>query len=217
MTDTGAEPANAAAVRHAVLAYEARRSLQTLMGIIGGIVADGTLHDRELQFLSTWISQHPESLDTWPGSAVVSWVRTAMADGVIDEAERALILANLQRLVGTDFESTGATAPEPTSLPVDDKDPFDPVGAVVVHTGTFLYGTRPRCERLSSLMGATPAGNVTKSVRLVVIGSMVTGSWVTESFGRKILAAVELQRKGHPLRIVSEAHWLQHAKQRGLA
>lgn len=217
MAEPVTQSMNEAAVRHAALAFDARRSLQTLMGIIGGIVADGRLHDLELQFLSTWLSHHPESLDSWPGSAIVSWVRAAMADGVIDEDERALILANLQRLLGTEFEATGSAAPEPTRLPVDDTQPIEPIGSIIVHTGTFLFGTRSRCERLSEAMGGTPASNITKSVNLVVIGSMVTSSWVTESFGRKILAAVELQRKGHPLRIVSEAHWLNHAKQQGLA
>ncbi len=193
------------------------RSMQTLMGIVTGIVADEQLHDLEIQMLSTWLAEHAWVSSLWPGSAVAGWVQTTLEDGIVSEEERETLLANLRTLASADFAQTGSTAPEPTRLPVDDSRPLVLSGRMVAHTGKFLFGTRAKCERLSAKLGATPIDVVTRDTEVLVIGSMVTPTWVTESFGRKILGAVKLRDKGHDIHIVSEHHWFAHARAAGHA
>lgn len=198
------------AALRAVNRHMENRALQTLMGIVTGVLADGQLHDAEIALLKTWISANPEVTGAWPGSAIAAMVRDVCADGVITPAERELLLANLTALAGADFSNTGSVTPEPTRLPVDDTRRLTFRGRVIVHTGTFLFGTRARCEKASANMGALLADNVTRDTDILVIGGRVTPSWVTESYGRKIMQAARLRDEGANVEIISEAHWLSH-------
>lgn len=184
------------------------RSLQMLMGLVTGITADGELNDQEITLLRLWLQQHPELAGTWPGDAIWSWMEDALRDGCVSASDRDLLLRNLSGLVANDFTDTGSIAPEVSNLPLDDDADFDYSGSIVVLTGTFSYGTRAQCEALAQRAGCVPAGNVTRKTNLVVIGGNVTSSWITESFGRKIQAAMDLKASGLPLNIISEKRWI---------
>lgn len=199
-----------AALGCAVAKHLETRAVQQLVGIVQGVLADGQLHDNEIRLLRTWATVNRAACQSWPGSAVAAMVEQVCADGVIDEGERVLLLQNLSKLVGSDFAETGSVSAEPTSLPVDDSAKVEFVGAHVVHTGTFLFGTRARCERATATLGGIPVSSVSRKVKVVVIGGMVTHSWATEAFGRKIMAAAALREAGHPVVIISEAHWMRH-------
>lgn len=186
--------------------------MQTLMGIVTGIVADDHLHDLEIQMLSTWLSAHEAVTRAWPGAAIAGWVRDVCADGVVTDSERAHLLENLAAMVAADFSLTGSVQPEPTQLPVDDSAPIDFSGLGLVYTGTFAYGTRARCERLGEMLGARSLKAVTRATDMLVIGTQVTASWRTESYGQKIIDAMGLQQSGHRIRIVSERHWFESAR-----
>jgi hypothetical protein len=193
------------------------KAAQTLMGMVTAMVADEHLHDREIQFLSTWLAQNELVARTWPGCTIAAQVHHVLSDGVITDDERQHLMAVLAELSSNDFANTGSAMPEPTKLPVDDTSALNMLHAGVVHTGTFLYGTRAACERLSLAMGAMPLDNVTRSTDVLVIGARVTPSWITESYGRKILRGVELRAGGHPICIVSERRWFEHATLLGKA
>ena len=187
------------------------------MGLVTGIVADAHLHDMEIQLLSTWLAAHQEVTRSWPGLAIYEWVREVCADGVVTDAEREHLLANLTALAATDFATTGSVQADPLELPIDDSADIVFAGVGIVHTGTFVYGTRAKCERLSEQLGARPLGQITKAAGVLVVGTRVTPSWRTESYGQKIIDAVNLQRKGHPIKIVSEQRWFAAAQASGLA
>lgn len=209
------EPAMSAGQASAMRTHIETKTVQTLMGLVSGMVADTALHDLEIAFLSTWLAEHPTVTGSWPGSAITSWVREVCADGVVTEQERSYLLGNLQALANTDFSISGSASAEPLQLPIDDSKPLALTGARVVHTGVFLFGTRARCERLSAELGAIPIESVTRATDVLVIGTRVSPSWATESYGRKIMAAMQLMQSGHPIQIVSEQHWYQHAQLRG--
>lgn len=194
------------------------KSMQTLMGMVTGIVADAHLHDREIQLLSTWLSENSAAANYWPGSVIAAQVRAVLADGMITEDERRHLLGVLTEMANSDFSATGSAQAEPLKLPIDDEaGPVAMMNAGVVHTGTFMYGTRAACERLSMAMGAMPLDNVSKSTDVLVIGTRVTPAWFNESYGRKILRGAELRQKGHAIRIISEAYWFETAKAMGKA
>jgi hypothetical protein len=43
----------------------------------------------------------------------------------------------------------------------------------------------------------------------VVIGTKVSGAWVSQTYGRKIQAAVDAKQSGSKIAIVNEEHWLR--------
>lgn len=193
------------------------KAMQTLMGMVTGIVADSHLHDREISLLSTWLAEHEETAAHWPGCAIASQVRAVLADGVVTEEERAHLLTVLTEMANTDFAATGSASAEPLQLPIDETRAVAWMNAGVVHTGAFLYGTRAQCERLTMALGGMPLDNVTKSTDVLVIGTRVSPAWVNESYGRKIMKAAEMRKIGHGIHIVSERYWFGHAQSLGKA
>lgn len=194
-----------AAIRHRQLT----KSTEILMGMVTGMVADGQLHDLEIQLLSTWLTENAEVAEQWPGSVIARKVREVLADGVITQDEREHLLQVLQGLAANEFAVTGAAVAEVASLPINDVVTVEIVNAGVCHTGVFLFGTRAACERLTLKAGGMPLDNVSKRTDILVVGTKVSPDWAHSSFGRKIQRAAELQEEGHPIEIISERRWLE--------
>jgi NAD-dependent DNA ligase len=196
------------AIQRSIYNRQCARALEHLMGIVTGIVADDLLVDKEVQFLSTWLSAHPEATTDFPGSLIHRKVRDILVDGVITAAEREHLLDVLQHVSGVMFSDTGSADPDPLGLPINDAVTVTLPNAGICLTGQFLFGTRAACERLSLKAGATPLDSVTRKVDYLIIGTRVSPAWVGTSYGRKIQRAVELQEQGHPIEIISERRWI---------
>lgn len=184
------------------------RASQVLSGIVTGILADGHLHDMEVQMLRTWLSENAEVTRVWPGSAVARLIDEALADGVIDESEREHLVVTLRQICSVEFAETGSVTPDVCAIPFDSDAPLDVRDCTVCHTGEFIYGTRKACEALTAKAGGAPVASVSKKVHFLVVGAHVSPDWVTASYGRKIMQAMELRMQGHSIRIVPERIWL---------
>jgi NAD-dependent DNA ligase len=198
------------AAQRAMAKRRVTKAMEMLLGLVTGMVADGHLHDGEIQFLNMWLAQNGDVAAEWPGSVVYQRVRAVLDDGMITDEERAHLLTTLQELATADFSETGSAAPEVLGLPLQNV-PVLLAGASVCHTGVFLYGTRERCEALTLASGGVPVQGVTRKLSYLVVGSNVSPDWAHTSYGRKIEAAVALQSKGLNLHIVSERIWLSAA------
>ncbi len=196
-------------IQKSLARHHTNKAIEHLLGMVDGITADGSLHDKEVHLLSAWLSANPEATNAWPGSVIALKVREVLADGVITEPERAHLLATLTEIIGSNFTETGSASAEVVSLPIDDAVTVDLRNAGVCMTGEFMYGTRSACERLTLRAGGMPLDSVTKRVDILVIGTRVSPDWVHTSFGRKIQRAIELQDKGHTIEIISERRWLE--------
>lgn len=185
------------------------RASQMLSGIVAGILADGHLHDLEVQMLRTWLAENHEVTSVWPGSAVARLLDEVLADGVIDEAERAHLMATLQQVCSSDFAATGSVSPAVSGLPFDEAEAIDLRDRTICHTGQFLYGTRKACEQLSTKAGGLPVNNISRKVHYLVVGSHVSPDWINESYGRKIQQALGLRSEGHSIFIIPERRWLE--------
>ena len=189
------------------------KATQVLTGIVTGIVADGHLHDMEIQMLNAWLTANIEVTTTWPGSAIAQLVSQVLTDGHISEDERQHLLTNLQSLVGSDFADTGSVSTEVAALPFDTGTFLFQEGQRLCFTGTFLFGTRNACEKLAVKAGLEPSSSVSKKLHALVVGSHISPDWVNTSYGLKIARAMELRDEGHPVLIVHERDWiaaLQH-------
>lgn len=197
------------AINKAIATQALNRAVQHLMGIVDGMVADGHLHDKEIQFLSTWLSENVAVKDGWPGSMIHRKITEVLADGIVTEEERDHLHKTLAGLVGNDFCLTGSGSPEVASLPIEDAVTVQLKDSSVCHTGDFLFGTRAACERATLRAGGMPVDSVSRRVEYLVIGTRVSPHWAHTSFGRKIQKAVTLQEEGHAIEIISEARWVQ--------
>lgn len=183
------------------------RSIQALMGICSGLVADDNLNDKEIYYLRGWLLEHQSIRDQWPVSVIHFKIQEILADGVITNEERQSLVLRLQELTGNFFSDTGSAATEGQVLPLDDDPSIFFNGMSYCFTGEFLYGTRAACERVILKLGAMPQDNVTKKLNYLVIGSRCNPDWINESYGRKIEAAMNHKSSGLDICIISERQW----------
>jgi NAD-dependent DNA ligase len=183
------------------------KAAQTLIGICSGITADGTVHDREISFLQTWIKENDQVVNSWPGNVISQRIQAIMADGVITPEERADLLDMLQQITGNHFADTGAAATEGPALPIDDDPSIFFRNMSFCFTGRFIYGSRPACERAILGLGGTAIDHISGKLDYLVIGTMIEPQWINTSYGRKIEKAVNLQADGSDIVIVSERQW----------
>ena len=185
------------------------KHLNNLMGIISGLICDDHLHEAEVNFLSTWMSEHPELALEYPASIIYRRVREVLSDGVISSVERDYLLEEFKILSGTNFLETGAALPEHIAS-VFDSDPHVIIpDNNFVFTGKFLWGTRASCERAVVQRGGYFSDRITLTTNYLVVGSMSSPDWITENFGRKIQKAAEMAESGEfEISIIREPDWV---------
>jgi NAD-dependent DNA ligase len=196
-------PATNVAIQHRI----DTRSMQTLLGICTGIIADESIQDKEIMFLKTWLVDHQAICNEWPANAIHYKINEILADGIITAEERADLLALLQQLTGNNFSETGAAAPDGPALPIDNDPKIFFKNMTFCFTGKFLYGTRSACEEVILKFGAQAADKITKNLDYLVIGSMINPNWLHETYGLKIQKTVEYKEKGASICIISERQW----------
>lgn len=190
-----------------MLRAEEDKGIATLLGIITGIMADGQLHDLEVKMLHTWLTENRSVAATWPGSLVLNAIESAIEDGAIDQQERIDLVRLLSGLSTNQFAETGSSSAEIIALPVDNTCDVVLLKAKVCLTGDFQLGPRAHCEELTLKAGALVRDTVTGKTDFLVLGANASPSWAHTSFGRKIQQAIEAQREGCKIKIISEDRW----------
>lgn len=183
-----------------------KRGSESLIGIASGLIADGELNNKEIQFLSIWLSENQALATTWPGEVIYKRVREVLADGVITPEERDYLKKSLIDLVGGEFCVDGAVATDSTDLPVDLNVIVQIPMLSFCFTGQFLFGTRSACEKTVTQYGGR-ISSVNRKLDFLVIGELSSHDWKYSSFGTKIESAMKLKQNGAPLAIVTEAQW----------
>ena len=182
------------------------RSISELVGIAKGMVADGSINEREADFLVTWLQEN-QHLTCWPFDVLNTRVAQMLEDGVIDAEERAELLSILQSLVGEKpvAEHISSFA---TTLPLTSPVPeISFKGKTFCFTGKFAFGQRKDCEKAVTDAGGIPKGSVTTSLDYLVVGLMGNEDWAHSTFGRKIQQAIDFNAKSNTIAILAEDAW----------
>jgi len=188
-----------------------RQAIEKLMGIVEAMVADGDLHDLEIEFLKAWLADNPDLTQVWPGSAISGAIGAVLADGHVSPDERDYLLATLRQLAAGDYQFDASSGADELALLHDNAVEIHLRDTLVCLAGDFLHGTKTACERLLERAGGWPASTVTPNVRYLVIGSKVSPDWRTTPLARTIQDTLGLQQAGHAIAIVSERRWLECA------
>jgi NAD-dependent DNA ligase len=184
------------------------RQIDELVGIARGLLADGHINQAEVEFLQKWLAANVEISDQPLIRVLYARVNEVLADGAVDEDEKAELFDSLSKFSDGDFELGEVL--KATSLPLCDPAPHLAIsGKRYCFTGTFNYGQRKHCEQAILDRGGE-CGSITKQTNVLVIGLYATESWKHSSFGLKILTACEYRDQGLPISIVSEQHWVRY-------
>ncbi len=196
------------AKRYVMDARRSAKGLQSLMGIVSGLVCDGHLNDNEIRYLKTWMNGNEDLASIYPANIVYRRVREVLIDDLITEEERDHLTKEMQILTGNNFIETGAALPEHIASVFDDDPHVIFEQNVFVLTGEFLWGTRKECFREIEKRGGLPKDSVTKETNYLVIGTMSSPDWIVSNFGRKIQKAAEMVESGNAeISIIREVDW----------
>lgn len=196
-------------VQRAMQQRRLTRSVQNLLGICAGMVADGELHDNEIVFLSTWLRENEEVTQAWPGNVISERVTAILTAGKIEDAARNELLAFLTRFSGNSFNETGAAQPEAPSVPFDEGASIEFPGRSFCLTGKFTLGSRSECEKMIKKMGGFAVSTVSSSLHYLVVGGGCSPDWINSTYGRKIEAAMARKSCYGQPSIVTEAALLK--------
>lgn len=184
------------------------KGMNTLLGIVAGMVSDGDLNDTEIKFLKTWCNEHADLAGEYPANIIFRRVHEVLLDGVITPDERSHLLHELTTLSGNDFANTGAALPEHIANIFDDDPMVIFESSKFVFTGKFLFGTRTACENAVVRRGGTVGASVTNDTNYLVVGAISSPDWITANFGRKIQKAAEMAQSGDfEIAIIREVDW----------
>lgn len=186
-----------------------RKSVDALLGISVGMMADGHINHSEAQFLQKWIESNLAHLDDPVVNLLFRRLNDMLSDGILSDEESEELMSLLKQFTGV---STASPAPSlrATSLPLNDPLPIiNWADRVFMLTGTMAYGPRRACESLIVERGGMIGAGISKKVHFLIVGSVGSEQWLHSSYGTKIKRAVELRESGVPIAIISEDHWQQ--------
>jgi NAD-dependent DNA ligase len=189
------------------------KSINSLLGIVSGLVSDGDLNDKEIIFLKMWCSENSHIANQYPANIIFRRVHEVLLDGVITQEEREHLLHELITISGNDFFETGSAMPEIIKNIFDDDPTVIFPDNEFVLTGGFMFGTRPVCEAAVVHRGGMVKDYVTEKTNYLVIGTRASPDWIAENFGRKIQRAAEMANSGdYDISIILEADWAMSLK-----
>ena len=189
------------------------KSLNSLMGIVSGLVSDGDLNEKEIIFLKTWCDENRHIAGEYPANIIFRRLHEVFLDGVITSEERDHLLQELTIISGNNFSETGSALPEHIEAIFDNDPTIVFNGNEFVFTGKFLFGTRTACEEAVIRRGGHVKNYITLDANYLVIGTRSSPEWITENFGRKIQKAAEMALSGDfEISIIRETDWAMSLK-----
>lgn len=184
---------------------ESVSSLNTLGGIIQGILSDSHLNDNEIHSLRAWLAQ--SKLNVWPASAIKIRIEEILKDEIITENERNGLIDLLTQCGATKFAETGTTEVTTISLGTCDIEELTFNENTFCFTGTFFTGNRNSCEKIVIDRGGKVSSSISKKVNFLILGTFPTRDWINTSHGLKIQKAIDIQSQGGNLKLITEQTW----------
>jgi NAD-dependent DNA ligase len=192
------------------LANNEIKAVNTLYGIIMGIMADNIITDDEINFLNIWLLDNKDFCTTFPLNVIRNQVVKILADGIFTNDERQHLQETLKSIIGGTFKETGAAGGISTTFGMDYPDNIAISGSKFCLTGNFVSGTREKCESSIKKFGGIPSKTVTKDLSFLVVGTLASNDWIATGHGRKIEKAIHYKDKGSYILIISEETLIKH-------
>ncbi len=186
------------------------RTIDELIGLSRGLIADKNVNKAEAEFLRTWIDNNLAYCNDPVVNQLYCRVNEMLMDNVLDAEEQQELFQILSDFTG---ESTIDHCHQlSSSLPLCSPPPtIEFLGRTFCLTGKFAYGPRSVCQDVVIERGGFASGSVTQKIDYLVVGTFCSTDWIHTSYGRKIMKASEYREKGIKTSIISEDHWARAA------
>ncbi len=176
---------------------ESTLSMQILKGIIEGIAVDREVNDEEAQQLYKWMAENSSLKGNYPFDKIFVVLENALENGTIEKNEERELLSIFNQFVKPlQAQDSGIDSAIITEI--------DLCGKVCCLTGSFDHGAKADIKAVIACKGGTCAAGVNRSVDYLIVGGQGSADWKFGNYGSKVSKALEMQEKGHGIRIVSE-------------
>jgi len=166
------------------------QKLLALQEYLKNITEDGRITEQEAKHLHRWLMDNRSLRGNFPFDKAFFTVEQALHDGTLEREE----LEAMQELF--------ARVAEPSTPEYTEETPL--TGKNYVLTGEFAYGDRQQVQARLAEMGAVSQNNVTRKTDVLIVGSHGSDAWAAGTRGTKMKRALEMQSKGHHIRILRE-------------
>lgn len=179
-----------------------RAGIQSLLGIMSGIAADGRVTAEEANRLGVWLEEWGHLRSLFPFDECESIVTAFMGN------ERSQDHRDTLKALAAEMPIAGGEPFDARSLVISGVCSVDPLIAFTdrhfVFTGESSRGSRTALEGHVSARGGLLQDNVTKRTDYLVVCDCSSAFWAFSCFGRKVEKAYALRKKGVPVQIVHE-------------
>lgn len=199
--------------------------IRRLHGFLQGIAIDKRVTEFELADLVDWLHDYEGLRAYWPFDDVWAFVERIRADGCVTPDELHELLEFCQgfseyqvdRDLVLDKHDLGnepwMIAEAPVVLTLDAVCETNPQVRITGHsfcfTGNAASGNRKDLQDIVVALGASVSRTVTLDLDFLVVGSLSQPCWAYATYGRKIEAARENQKKGSGVRIIHEKDFVE--------
>ncbi|GMA50189.1 hypothetical protein GCM10025857_15460 [Alicyclobacillus contaminans] len=185
--------------------------IQVLHGLLHGILSDGVINVKELEFLRDWLEETEHLESVYPYDEVYSLVFQVLRDGRIDPEEERLLKGffaefidlrtsyNLHQgeieAIKREMNINGLCALAP-DIQVQDR--------VFCFTGESGGMKRADIQKVVIEHGGRFSNSVTVDTDYLVVGDQGNPCWAFSCYGRKVEKAVKLRKQGRRILIIHE-------------
>lgn len=190
---------------------EITSDIQSLEGMLHGMISDGVLSNSEMIELGHWLNDHDYLSGTYPFDEVYSLLLAAKEDGKISDDERNMLKAFFANFVDT---RESANIHEKDVKALQEKYSVKGICAIAPEivfpdktfcfTGASKRGTRKQIAKIICDKGGVFNDSITKATDFLVVGADGNPCWAFSCYGRKVEKAMDMRREGHRVIIVNE-------------
>ena len=192
--------------------------LIALQGIICGVISDATINQRELATLQTWLQDHDYLKGHWPYDEVDNIITKVLHDHIIDSEEHDELLTFFSQFADYKLDADGESM----------KANYETISGICCNNPTITFNgkrfcitghsanhTRHEIEHIITDLGGYITSSVSQKLNYLVVGAERNLCWKYNGYGRKIEAAMQLRKLGHPILIIHESDLVKAANELG--
>ncbi len=189
--------------------------VQILQGMLHGILADDQVLTKEATELLKWIDDHGHLKGTYPYDELESILMTVLADGVIDDQEKADLKQFFEDFIQYSFAKRTRDEVKRVKAGLTTQRTLPSICATCPEinfsfrafavTGTSMKAKRKDIAGHVTRLGGTFSANLTQKTDFLVVGAGGNPCWAFSCYGRKVEKAAEYRKDGHPIIIVHES------------
>jgi NAD-dependent DNA ligase len=185
-----------------------KKSLNELLGLARGLMADQLLSDSEILYMHDWLEDRYSVTSSFPGNVIHARIKEVLEDGIITEEERRYLVETLNTLIEGRLEDLTDEV-DLTELWFDEPGIIDFHSTRFCLTGNFVYGPREVCQTAIESRGGQVLPAITNEPEILVVGGLGVDEWRTGRLGSKIEAALQMKKQGLPVKIIAEEAWVE--------